>query len=176
MKKMLLTVVLLVITSLIYAQNFTYGPKIGASIFTDRGKIGLNAGFFLGYDFGKIEIETEGLLFGTLDEFNQYKGLVLIPLNARIEIIKGLKIIVGPLYGINLSSWSRVAENGIYLHGNNNDFIGFGVGLGYDFSKRIRVELMYSRSLYTFGDRLSQYPYSTVNFGISWNLFRKKTK
>lgn len=175
MKKILLTLGLVVITSFIYAQNLTFGPKIGGSIFTDQGKMGLNIGGFVGYDCGKIEIETEGVFFATLDEFNLYKCLVLIPLNARIEIVNGLKIIVGPLYGINLSKWSRV-ENGIYLSGNNNDFLGFGVGFGYDFSKRIRVELMYKRSLSTFGENLSQDAYSTVNFGISWNLFRKKTK
>lgn len=170
MKKILLTLVLVAITSLIYAQNFTYGPKVGASIFTDQGKMGLNIGGFVGYDFGKIEIETEGMFFATLDEFNLYKSLVLIPLNARVEIAKGLKVIGGPLYGINLSKWS-IVENGITLRGNNNDFIGFGVGLGYDFSKKIRVELMYKRSLSTFGEELSQAAYSTVNFGISWNLF-----
>ena len=175
MKKILLTAVLLAITSFIYAQSFTFGPKIGGSIFTDQGKMGLNIGGFVGYDFGKIEIETEGVFFATLDEFNIYKSLVLIPLNARIEIAKGLNVVAGPLYGINLTKWNRV-ENGIYLSGNNNDFIGFGAGLGYDFSKNIRIELMYSRSLSTFGDNLSQAAYSTVNFGISWNLFRKKTK
>lgn len=172
---MLFSLVLIIITSISFGQTFTFGPKIGGSIFTNNGKMGMNIGGFVGYDFGKIEIETEGVFFATLDEFNLYKSLVLIPLNARIEIVKGVKIIAGPLYGINLSKWSRV-EDGIHLSGNNNSFIGFGAGLGYDFSKKIRIELMYSRSLSTFGDNPSQAAYSTVNFGISWNLFRTKTK
>lgn len=149
-KIIFIIVFLLMSTSALFAQGFTFGIKAGANLgkisgqsFKDEFTLGYHAGAFVTIGGKKFAIQPEVLLsqvnadtstrFSDVYAFNHIKNIQLnaltIPIMINYNISNILTLQAGPQFGVILDQNKNLTQNGKDAFKTNNFSVAAGIQL-----------------------------------------------
>ena len=171
MKKLLLAIVAVVLFSSVYAQTeITVGPKLGwnitnvSNISSSKNKMSINVGGFAEFKFNEYFALQPELLYsrqGYRLKSDEGKTKVRvnylnIPVLAKLFVLDGLSVDLGPQLGFALNSKSKTKHDGTTVKHKitnvNTCEVSFAVGLSYNF-EQLMVSARYNIGLSNVWDK-----------------------
>ncbi|MDR7132197.1 hypothetical protein J2X69_004564 [Algoriphagus sp. 4150] len=168
MKKIILSLALLVIALTGYSQGISIGPKVGLSqtklnLKSDQfkngdSKFGYHIGAFARIDLGGLYLQPEALFTQTQGQFSfgpddkQYDAnfnRVDIPVMVGIKVLKLLRVQAGPIASINVNSKLKEAGQTVQDTDFRNATLGYQAGVGIDIGNLI-IDAKYESALDKF--------------------------
>jgi len=186
MKKIMLTIMALLMINLAYGQ-FTLGPRVGlssssikfdpftiggATISSGDATAGFHVGIFSRITLGFLYIQPEALFTqsggeitlddGVLEEIREVKFTKLdFPVMLGTHFLKVFRVQAGPTLSLLLDATAEGLEEEI-KSGYNDATIGYQAGIGLDLWNLV-FDVKYEGNLSTFGDELFGFPTDQKN-------------
>lgn len=141
MKKLMIAVIAIFMTTSVFSQGVDLGVKLGANFTTlsdavgVKNKTGLHAGVFGAVKFSNVAIQAE-LLYSQQGGKSFDLDYINVPVFLKYYLVQGLNLQIGPQFGFLVHDKISNAEL------NKSDISGL-LGLGYDFPLGIRLEGRY---------------------------------
>lgn len=171
MKKLILSLALLVVALTGYSQGFSIGPKVGLSqtkldlksddFKSGDSKFGYHVGLFARIGLGPLFLQPEVLYTQTQGQFSFDEGVggikeyeadfnrVDIPVMVGFKMFKFLRLQAGPIASINVNSELKDAGKTVQNAQFEDATIGYQAGLGLDIGNLI-IDAKYESSLDKF--------------------------
>lgn len=165
MKKLLTTIIGVLLITTTYAQSVSFGPKVGMNIskltnIDSDEKLGLNVGmFFTGYFTSVLGIEVSAMFsqegtsrsvdlpgFGNDIDVKTKLNFLNIPVVLKLNPIGGLNFFVGPQFGLLLSAKDKIGDDvtiKVKDEFHNANLSGVA-GFGYRFIENIDISVSYN--------------------------------
>ncbi len=174
MRKLFLSIVFIVITSVAASAQFQLGIKGGLN-FADfqidniqsNHKTGYHFGAFTTFKLGKIAVQPEVIFSQQGTEFN-FNGkdlksnfnYVNVPVIFKFYLVGGLNLQVGPQFGFLTGATSsfdpieeiETGESSIKDYYSESD-VSLGLGIGWDLPFNINLDFRYNRGLTDISDQ-----------------------
>lgn len=158
MKKITFCVLILfAFTSVVQAQSFSLGPKVGANFSSltgvkdGRSKTGYYFGAFAEVGFGKLSIQPEVLYTaqgGKVEGGEINNSYVSVPIMFKYKLIAGLSAELGPKFDFLTKSESKLLNTKFDSKNSYQSFnFGLGIGLSYKLPLGINVDARYNFGL-----------------------------
>lgn len=172
----------------LYAQNWTFAPKLGLNLsdmsgdyFEGNMKVGLNAGLTAEYKFSNVFAIEPGLFYsmqGLKDGDNVLKhDYMNIPLLAKAYVKDGFNVFAGPQLGFNISEKMVVTDNSGIMTTIKTDEIklldfSLMLGMGYQFERGFLISANYNIGLANVADNGGDEPSrnNVIQFNIGWRF------
>tara|TARA_R110002020_G_scaffold159762_2_gene343801 strand:- start:133 stop:723 length:591 start_codon:yes stop_codon:yes gene_type:complete len=178
MKKLILSLALLVFALTGYSQGFSFGPKVGLSqtkldLKSDQfkngdSKFGYHVGVFARVGLGSLYLQPEVLFTQTQGQFSFDEGVggikeyeadfnrVDIPVMVGFKMFNFLRLQAGPIASINVNSEIKDATDTVQDVDYKDATIGYQAGLGVDIGNLI-IDAKYESSLDKFSGRVGNF-------------------
>lgn len=142
MKKLMIAIIAILMTSSVFSQGVDLGVKLGANFTTlsdvvgIKNKTGLHAGIFGAVKFSSVAIQAE-MLYSQQGGKSFDLDYINVPVFLKYYFVQGLNLQLGPQFGFVVKDGISEAEV------NKSDISGL-IGLGYDFPFGLRLESRYN--------------------------------
>ncbi|MCE7057406.1 PorT family protein [Algoriphagus sp. AGSA1] len=178
MKKLILSLALLVLAFSGYSQGIAFGPKVGLSqtkldlksdaFKNGESKFGYHVGVFARIGLGGLYLQPELLYTQTQGQFSFDEGVgdmneyeadfnrVDIPVMVGFKMFNLLRVQAGPIASINVNSEIKDAMNTVQDVEYKNATIGYQAGLGVDIGN-LYIDAKYESSLDKISDNVGNF-------------------
>lgn len=151
------------------SQEWGFGPKAGLNISTFTNtpasyKAGIQAGFTGEYRMRNIAVEADILYTKLRNEAD----FLMIPLKAKVYLVKGLNIFVGPQLDVYVTSEEGKTDRG-RVYGS---IVG---GVGYKFNKGFVISGSYNHGFKSVSMFTKSY-ISGFNITFGWDILQSVRK